>query len=88
MPSNWYKGTFCFYATHAKRRGKRKEKKKTPQTVKKAKKWDSLQWSLSNPASRSTPCFVGELVTGLGLTQSTWWAAVVSIKRIEFGGWK
>lgn len=23
MPSNWYKGTFCFYATHAKKKGER-----------------------------------------------------------------
>lgn len=29
MPSNWYKGTFCFYATHAKRRGKKEGKNPT-----------------------------------------------------------
>lgn len=70
VPSNWYKGTFCFYATHAERRGKGKGK--NPEMVKKGKKWDPLQWSLSKPVFCSTPLFVEELVTGLNLTQSTW----------------
>lgn len=71
VPSNWYKGTFCFHATDAKRRGKGKEK--TSQMVKKGKKWDPLQWSLSSPVSCSTLLFVGKLVTGLSPTQSAWW---------------
>lgn len=76
VPSNWYKGTFCFHATDAKRRGKGKEK--TSQMVKKGKKWDPLQWSLSKPVSHSALLFVGKLVTGLSPTQSTWWQLLVS----------
>lgn len=76
VPSNWYKGTFCFHATDAKRRGKGKEK--TSQMVKKGKKWDPLQWSLSKPVSRSALLFVGKLVTGLSPTQSPWWQLLVS----------
>ena len=76
VPSNWYKGTFCFHATDAKRRGKRKEK--TSQMVKKGKKWDPLQWSLSSPVSCSALLFVGNLVTGLSPTQSAWWQLLAS----------
>lgn len=45
MPSNWYKGTFCFYATHAKRRGKKEGGRKKPTDVKIGKRSFQQQWS-------------------------------------------
>lgn len=53
MPSNWYKGTFCFYATHAKG-----GEKKNPQMLKKEREILPAV-VLGNPGSQSAPLFVG-----------------------------
>lgn len=63
MPSNWYKGTFCFYATHAKRKGKKEErererKKKTSLMLKREREILPAV-VLGNPGSESAPLFVG-----------------------------
>lgn len=72
---------------HTQKGGAKEEEKKNPQTVKKGKKWDLLQWSLSNPASHLAPLFVGDLVTGLSLAQSTWWQplSVLKEQNLEVG---
>lgn len=66
---------------HTQKGGAKEEEEKNPQTVKKGKKWDLLQWSLSNPASHLAPLFVGDLVTGLGLAQSTRWQPLSVLKE-------
>lgn len=70
VPSNWYKTTFCFYATHAKRRGKRKGER-TPQMLKKGKKRNPLLWS-SKILSMASPHFLlGSHRPGPN--SSAWW---------------
>lgn len=59
MPSNWYKGTFCFYAAHAKRRGK-KEGGKNPLMLKREREILPAV-VLSNPGSQSAPHFLLEV---------------------------